>query len=100
MENFLPMSAVCTTSAVTVSGLMWWVASKLGLLKTDGGFNAADMRTWTFGFTLFEATFFGLLFSTMMHAMGGSSTAAAIAGIAAALMSLGLGELLGKRRAS
>src|SRR5262245_30047841 len=99
MENFLPMSAVCTTSAVTVSGLVWWLASMLGLLKRDGGFNAADMRTWTFGFTLFEATFFGLIFSAIMYAMGGSSTAAAIAGGVAALMSLGLGELLGKRQA-
>ena len=97
MQSFLLLAGVSTASVIAIASLLWNAASRLGLLRRDV-FDAADVRTWTLGFTLFEALFFGLIFSVIVHTLGGGATATAVGGGAAALMSLGLGQLFRRSR--
>lgn len=98
MQSFLLLAAISTTSIVATAGCIWLAAHRLGLLKS-GAFDAADMRTWTLGFTLFEALIFGLVFSVVVNALGsGEASSAAAGGGVALLMSLGLGQLLRRSR--
>ncbi len=99
MEKFLAMSAVCTVSVVAVAALTWWIASKFGYIDKVAAFNAADMRTWTFKFALFEAVIFGFVFATVSYMVDDSSLGAGIGGAVAAIVSIGLCQLICRRAA-
>lgn len=97
MQSFLLFAAISTASIVATAGCTWLVARRLGLLKS-GAFDAADMRTWTLRFTLFEALIFGLVYSVVVNALGSGASSAAVGGGVAVLVSLGLGQLLRRSR--
>jgi hypothetical protein len=99
MEKFLAMSVICTLSVVAVAALTWWIATKVGYIDRNATFNAANMRTWTFKFALFEAAIFGLVFATASYLVADSALGAAVGGAVAAIVSIGLCQLIGRRAA-
>lgn len=91
---FLARAAVMVPVIVLFSALMWGLLTKLGKMRPEAPFNAADMRTWPLAFAMGYAALFGVIFAALAAWLGDSQWSSGIAAGGAAFLSLILARFL------
>ena len=87
--GFLARSAAMLPIILLMTVGVWLAMKRLGHLRLDRPFNAADMRTWPLSYAAIEATVFGVVFAALAAALDDSAFSIAIAAGTAALAATG-----------
>jgi hypothetical protein len=87
--GFLARSAVMLPVIVVFSAGIWLLLNRLGVMRSNEPFNAADLRTWPLSYALADAVLFASLFAAINAALGDSELSVATAAGAAAAIALG-----------
>jgi hydrogenase/urease accessory protein HupE len=80
-----------------VVAVIWLVLKKRGIVKSGVRVDAADMRTWSLGFALADATVFALIYALVLAWIGDGDWSAAVAGGASAIVAVGIFPRLAAR---
>lgn len=94
MSTFLSALSVMLPTMVLISAATWLVMARLGGLKPDLPWTAADLRTWKLPYVLAEAAIFSVAFAAGTAIAGESGLGAAGAAAFASIAMLALGPLL------
>lgn len=94
VSTFLASLSIVLPTILLIYAAAWLILARLGRLRTDRPWNAADLRTWKLPYVMAEGTIFAVAFAAAMAAVGETSAAEALAGGFASILMLGLGPLL------
>jgi hypothetical protein len=81
-------AAMLMTILVILTASAWAALKKLGLMRLDRPFDAADLRTWPLAFATLDAMIYGAIFALIQTTLSNSPLAIAVAAASATLVAM------------